>query len=231
MLELKREAYARIHDIAGNTAGSLRIGLTPERGTTMLIDIYAEFHRQFPQVIIEPEEIHVKKQLSMLMQDYLDIGFVTLTEQDKLPGMEFVSIRTEPILLGIPRTHPLAACAHAPYLPYASIDLSLFAKEKFILMFKGSTLRGVIAPLFKEAGFVPDILFETASNRTLYTMVKKSMGCTLIPETYALEQESIAYFRLPQDPMWELAIAYRTGHYLSEPAKAFIRLAQDYLTA
>ena len=75
-----------------------------------------------------------------------------------------------------------------------------------------------------------DILFETACNRTLYTMVKKSMGCTIILETYALEQEDIAYFHLPQKPVWELAIAYRKGHYLSEPAKAFIRLAKNYWT-
>ncbi len=173
----------------------------------------------------------MKKQLTMLMQDYLDIGFVTLTDQDKLPGMEFVHIKTEPVLLGIPRTHPLAARAATPYGPYTEIDLSLFAKDPFILMFKGSTLRGVIDPLFENAGFLPHILFETASNRTLYTMVKKSMGCTLIPETYALEQESIAYFSLPQKPAWELAIAYRKGHYLSEPAKAFIRLAKSYWTA
>ncbi|KAI4447073.1 HTH-type transcriptional regulator CynR [Eubacterium plexicaudatum ASF492] len=231
MLEEKREAYARIHDIANNNTGSLRIGLTPERGTTMLLHIYDKFHAQFPHIIIEPEEIHVKKQLSMLMQDYLDIGFVTLTEQDKLPGMQFVHIKKEPILLGIPRSHPLAVHANAPYKPYACIDLSLFAKDRFILMFKGSTLRGVIDPLFEEAGFAPDILFETASNRTLYTMVKQSMGCTLIPETYALEQDSIAYFLLPQNPIWELAIAYRSGHYLSEPAKAFIRLAKDYWTS
>lgn len=230
MLEEKREAYARIHDIAKNNTGSLRIGLTPERGTTMLLHIYADFHAQFPDITIEPEEIHVKKQLSMLMQDYLDIGFVTLTDQDKPPGMQFVHIKTEPILLGIPRTHPLAQRARAPYGPYADIDLSLFAQERFILMFKGSTLRGVIDPLFDQAGFSPDILFETASNRTLYTMVKKSMGCTIIPETYALEQEDIAYFHLPQKPVWELAIAYRKGHYLSEPAKAFIRLAKNYWT-
>ncbi len=228
MLEQKREAYARIRDIAGNNAGSLRIGLTPERGTTMLLHIYADFHALFPNITIEPQEIHVKKQLSMLMQDYLDIGFVTLTGQDKLPGMEFVSIRTERILLGIPRTHPLAAHANEPYAPYAHISLSHFADTMFILMFKGSTLRGVIDPLFETAGFSPRILFETASNRTLYTMVKKSMGCTLIPETYALEQESIAYFVLPQNPVWELAIAYRKGHYLSKPAEAFIRLAQRY---
>ncbi len=228
ILAQKREAYDRIRDIADNNAGSLRIGLTPERGTTMLINIYADFHRQFPGITIEPEEIHVKKQLSMLMQDYLDIGFVTLTEQDKLPGMEFVSMKTEPILLGIPRSHPLAARANAPYAPYAQIDLALFSKDPFILMFKGSTLRGVIDPLFESAGFCPNILFETASNRTLYTMVQKSIGCTLIPQTYAMEQEEIAYFKLPQNPIWELAIAYRKGHYLPKPAKAFIQLAKDY---
>ncbi len=228
MIQQKKEAYDKIYDIAGNNSGTLRIGLTPERGTTMLLHIYSDFHKAFPGITIEPSEIHVKKQLTMLSKDYLDLGFSTLTEEDKIPNIEFVHVKYENILLGIPRSHPLAAYANPPYESYATIDLSLFKDEAFILMFKDSTLRNVIDPLFRKAGFVPRILFETASNRTLYTMVKTNMGCTLIPETYAKEQEDVAYFLLPENPQWEMTITYHKGHYISGPTEYFIKLVQKY---
>ncbi|WP_394525948.1 LysR substrate-binding domain-containing protein [Lacrimispora sp. JR3] len=228
IIQLKKETYNKIYDIANNNAGTLRIGLTPERGTTMLLNIYPEFHKAFPGVTIEPSEIHVKKQLTMLAKDNLDLGFSTLTDIDKTPSITFHHVKYENILLGIPRSHPLAAHANPPYKPYATIDLSLFQNDTFVLMFKDSTLRNVIDPLFQKAGFTPRVLFETSSNRTLYTMAKTNMGCTLIPETYALEQEEVAYFLLPEAPKWEMAITYHKGHYLSRPTEYMINLIQNY---
>lgn len=228
ILQLKKEAYSKIYDIAGNHSGTLRIGLAPERGTTMFLNIYSDFHTMFPGITIEPSEINVKKQLAMLSKDYLDLGFSTVSEEDKVPNIEFVHVGYENILLGIPRSHPLAAYANPPYETYATIDLSLFKDDAFILMSKDSTLRRVIDPLFHKAGFVPKILFETANNRTLYTMVKTNMGCTLIPETHAKEQEDVAYFLLPENPQWEMTITYHKDHYISKPTEYFIKLVQNY---
>lgn len=228
IIQQKKEAYDKIYDIAGNNQGTLRIGLTPERGTTMLIHIYSAFHKAFPGIVIEPTEIPVKKQLSMLTKDYLDLGFSTLTETDKVPNIEFIHVKDETILLGIPRVHPLARYANPPYEPYATMDLSLLKNESFVLMWKNSTMRTIIDPLFRKAGFTPNILFETASNRTLYTMVKTNIGCTLIPESYALEQQDVAYFRLPENPHWEITIAYHKGHYISRPTQCFMELIKKY---
>lgn len=228
ILRLKQEAYNKINDIADNNLGGLSIGLTPERGTTMLLHIYEEFHKRFQAIMIAPAEIPVKKQISMLSKNYLDLGFLTLAEADKVSNLEYIHIKNENLLLGIPRSHPLAAGANPAYEPYAEIDLSLLRDEKFVLMTKTSTMRGIIDPLFAEAGFIPDILFETASNRTLFTMVKNKMGCTLIPETYAKSQQEVAYFLLPSRPQWEFVIAYNKGHYLSGSARYFIDLALAY---
>lgn len=228
IMQLKSEAYDKINDLEDNHRGILKIGLTPERGTTMLLNIYAKFHQAFPNTTIAPAEIQVKKQITMLAKDQLDLGFLTITEADKINTLEYLNIRHEHILLGIPRSHPLAAYANPPYEPYAEIDLARFKDEQFILMFKDSTLRTIIDPLFKNAGFTPKILFETASNRTLFTMVKNKMGCTLLSETYAKSQQEIAYFLLPERPMWELVIAYNKGHYLSKATRYFMELARQY---
>ncbi|RGY95778.1 LysR family transcriptional regulator [Clostridium sp. AM58-1XD] len=227
MLQLKQEAYNILNDMADNKIGHLRVGLTPERGLSMFVGIYPEFYKRYPQLTIEPLEISVKKQVSMISKGYLDLGFVTVSDGDK-SGDEYIHIKDEELLLGIPRSHPMARHASAPGKPYTVIDLEYFKHERFVLMFKDSTMRGIIDPLFKEAGFRPTILFETASNRTLHTMAKNNMCCTIIPETYATEEEYVAYFRLPSHPTWELAATYKKGAYLTKAARDFIDLAVHF---
>ena len=224
ILSLKEEAYNKLNDLANNQTGRLRIGLTPERGVNMLMNVYPEFYRRFPHVTIEPMEIGIHRQLDMISRGYLDLGFVTLIENDKTND-EYIHIYFENILLAVPRSHPLAAHAAPPGKPFATADLSAFRNEKFVLMFRDSTLRQVIDPLFSEAGFAPQILFETSSNLTLRNMVKNRIACSLISHNYAREQEDIAYFYLPSRPMWELCATYKKGHYLTKAASEFLELA------
>ena len=221
------KVYDILNDMADNKVGRLSVGLTPERGITMLMSIYPQFYQQFPHITIEPQEIGVKNQQSMISKGYLDLGFVTLSEKDKTND-EYIHIYYENILLAVPRSHPLARHANPPGQPFATADLRDFKDMQFVLMFKNSTLRTVIDPLFEEAGFVPRILFETSSNLTLCNMVKNNMACSLITQNYAKEQQDVAYFYLPSHPFWELCATYKKGHYLTKAGKTFIELAIEY---
>lgn len=224
ILLLKQEAYDILNDLADNRVGHLSVGLTPERGINMFMSVYPKFYQMFPHITIEPQEINIRRQLSMIAKGYLDLGFVTLAESDKTND-QYIHIYYENILLAVPRSHPLAAHANPPGAPFATADLADFQNERFVLMFKDSTLRRIIDPLFKEAGFTPNILFETSSNITLRNMVKNRMACSLISHNYAIDQEDIAYFYLPSHPFWELCATYKKGHYLTKAASAFIELA------
>ena len=138
---------------------------------------------------------------------------------------------SEDLVLAIPRSHPLAALAAAPGAPFTTVSLEDFKRDKFVLMTKGSTMRNLINPLFKEAGYVPDILFESASNHTLRSIVKRRLGCTILPAAYAGPDPDIAYFYLPSRPSWELDAVYKKGTYQMKAAGDFIKLAKDYWTS
>ena len=92
-------------------------------------------------------------------------------------------------------------------------------------MFKESTMREVIDELFREAGFLPDILLKAPANHTLHTMVKNNLCCTILPEIYAVEDDKVAYFRLPSRPVWEICAVYKKGSYLTKAGKDFINMA------
>ena len=89
-------------------------------------------------------------------------------------------------------------------------------------------MRSVIDSLFKSAGFTPNILFETASNRTLCTMAKNSICCTIVPQQYYRYTKEIAFYRLPSHPHWELCNAYKKGSYRTKAAQLFAQLTKDY---
>ena len=227
ILQLKQEAYNILNDMADNKIGTLRVGLTPERGIPMFMDIYPAFYAKYPNITIEPLEVGVKEQLSRISKGYLDLGFVTITERDR-NTYEYIHVLSEDLVLAIPRSHPMASLAAAPGEPYTEISLDYFKKDRFVLMTRGSTMRNLINPLFKAAGYSPNVLFESASNFTLHSIVKRRIGCTILPAIYACPDDEIAYFYLPSRPSWELSAVYKKGSYQMRAARDFIQLTQEY---
>ncbi len=226
---LKEEAYTVISDLVERSAGRLSIGLTPERGVGMFSAIYPHFYRSFPSVTITPREIGVYKQLEMIRDGSLDFGFVTVSERNMpLVGMDYLPILQEEFLLAVPLSHPLAAKAQSDAGRPSLIDLRLFQNDPFTLMFKESTQRTLIDPLFEQAGFHPNIILETASNHTLVSMVEKGLCCSILPDYYALASDKAACFRLEEHLDWQLVTVYKRGKYLSKASRFLIELATEY---
>lgn len=228
MLRIKHRTYNIISDMVETKKGRLSIGFTPGRGIEMFTNVYPEFHRSFPEVIVEPREASVRSQQAMIARGDLDIGFQTLSEQQKT-GDEYITLGSEEIFLVIPSVHPLAELAAPPGEPFAEIDISLFRYEPFVMMYRESTIRALLDDLFRKSGFVPNILFETASSSTILAMVQSRQSCGVLPFHYIKDNpEGITCFAFASHPTWDVVVSYRKNSYLSNAAKAFIRLAKEY---
>jgi len=228
MLGLKKETYNRISDLINMKNTHLSIGLTPERGISMFASVYPEFHKLHPNVIVEPMELSVRQQETMINRRELDVGFLTLSDDMQKNDNIYTSILKEDIIVAIPSTHPLAKNGSMYGELLKDIDLSLLKEDNFVLISKGSTIREAINPLFQNAGFSPRLLFETKSCRTLINMVNKNLCCTILPEHYAIDSKNVVYFSLPQKPELRVVAMYKKGVYLSKAADDFIRLASIY---
>ena len=149
ILRIRNQTYSIINDMVDSKKGQLSIGFTPGRGIEMFTQVYPEFHRQFPQVTLAPQELSVHRQQALIRQGDLDIGFMTLSEQQKTQD-EYLLLGTEPIVLVVPDIHPLAI-SKAPKCPstaisaptagseFPTIDLSTFRHEPFVLMYQESS--------------------------------------------------------------------------------------------
>ena len=215
-----------IGEITENQTHTLSIGLTSERGIEMFMDIYPDFYKEYPNITVFPHEVNSKTQLEMIQNDQLDIGFVTFSTTPS-GSIECVPIIKDELVLVIPATHPYAQYASPPGEPLAMANLSNFKDDTFVLMFKQSTQRSVIDPLFAEAGYKPKMIMETASNRTLYFMVRNGLCCSILPRYYARFDPNIRCFHITDTSWWVYAIN-KKSRYIGKAAKRLIKLATQY---
>ncbi|MCK9911188.1 LysR family transcriptional regulator substrate-binding protein, partial [Microbacteriaceae bacterium K1510] len=79
----------------------------------------------------------------------------------------------------------------------------------------------------EQAGFRPNIVFESTNIHTVQSLVASGMGLSFAPEMITLAPwTSIppVYVRLQTRPERLLVVAYRKDRHLSKPAEAFVNL-------
>ena len=234
MLQIKQDTYRILGDLAAAKKGQLSVGFTPGRGSALFSAVYPQFHQKYPGITVTPQELSVRKQQALIAEGNLDIGFQTICENQKTSD-EYISIAQEEILLVIPEKHPLCEGFSikkrtADGVPiYPELSISAVQYEPFVLMYIESTIRQMVDSIFQEAGFLPNVLFETASNTTVLNMIQNNLCCGLVPAYYLRNQPAgCACFSLPEHPSWEMAVSYKKGTYLTNAARYFIRLAAEF---
>ena len=227
ILNLKKDAYSQIQDLKESGNRRIALGLIPERGVNMFTAIYPEFHRQFPDIRIEPLECNVRTMQNLISRNELDLGLITLPESQK-DDNTYLHMEEEEIFLAVPANHPLAYMGsqdadHAP-----EISLSRFSEDPFILITRRSTMFQLEESLFAGASFQPQVLFSTSSNVSKYRMVLAEVGCALLPGFFAKPDPGLRYFRLEGRPGWEVTMCCRKGAYLSQAEQYFLELCREY---
>lgn len=230
ILRIKQRTYNLINDMTDAKKGRLSIGFTPGRGSEMFTHVYPSFHQAYPNVIVEPHELSVHRQQQMLSQGNLDIGFQTLSERQRNDS-EYIKLGEEEIFLLVPSIHPAVEQLKAaqPQASFPIANLALFQYEPFVLMYKESTIRAITDEIFRKSGFTPNVLFETASNNTVLSMIEANLCCGVVPEHYVRRlPEGISCFAFASHPSWDIVANYRKNGYLSEAAKYFIELVRNF---
>ena len=229
ILRTKKETYQRLHDIIESHKGSLTISFPPERGSFMFTNVYPRFHARYPDVVINVKETSVRNQQELIKKGEVDVGFVTLRENQQT-GDTYLPIYREDLILALPSEHPLCQKSKIKgNKKYGELSLSALQNETFAFMSKESTIYDCIRQLFRDAGFVTSILFETARASTILEMVSAGLCCSIVPDSDSLKHiPGVSFFYLDTHPSWNMMASYQKGSYLSKPAKYFIQLATEY---
>lgn len=215
-------------DVVDGSVGTIRLNLAMEQGIELFCQVFPKFHAKYPKIEFKLEDHIVYDQYRYLAEGKLDIGMVMVKTRE-IEDLEYVHLRNERFLLGIPTSHPLARLHHLETDgDCPEIDLSLCKDEPFSLMFAGSTFRQVVEPCFERAGFDPKIMFESRMNHIVALMVERGICLTMLPESQAKLYPNICWFRLEDNPTWESCIIYHKEQPPRKAGRYFIQLAVEY---
>lgn len=222
ILDLKKELSAVMNDYAEYKTGNIKIGLPTVRGYDMFTNVFPQFYAKYPFIKLEPLELSVRRQKTLLSNGEIDLAFMTITEEDKSNDI-FIPIKYEELFLAMPLSCPLVQTYTGD-----EIDLHLLEKEKFVLIYRDSTLRHYTDRMFSQAGFLPDILLETSNHQTIANIVSNGYACSIVPKMYFKDTSKVKFFHLPDHPSWMLCAAYKKGAYLSQPMKDLLEMVTKY---
>ncbi len=229
ILNIKKNAYNLLSDIAITKRGTLTIGIPPERATNMFTSVYPIFHKEFPDMTINLIEQSVNIQQKLVTSGKIDIGFVTLIDKQKTNN-NYIHIKDEELFLAVPAVNPVSSLSTiSEDAPFPYLDLKYIKDEPFAIMYKDSTFRESVDKIFQEAQIEPNIIFETSRPLTILNMVSANMCCSIVHSNAVNnEPKNVNIFCLKNRPTWQICATYKKGNYLSKPAKRFIELATEY---
>lgn len=227
MLALRQATYAHLQDLADCQTGSFQVGLTFEHGSDLFARIYPRFHKKYPGISIQCRQMLVPELVEMLVSGQLDLAFI-LSGNPEIYDVEYIPLSEENLLLGIPRTHPLAYRGQHPKDPCVALDLSLLKEDSFATALKNSTMRTeLIDPIFEQAGFHPQIMMESSFNAFLEQLTALGLCDTIIPQSRVTNHEEVVWFYLPGAPRFKFGAAYPKGYRLNRAISDFIEMARQ----
>jgi DNA-binding transcriptional LysR family regulator len=205
-----------MEDISQMKKGRLIVGSMPITGATIMPLILPAFRAMYPQIEVTLVEETSANLEVLTASGETDISLLMLPLQHD--SLVFETIYEEEIVLAVPPKHPLAARKSG------TVEIGELANEPFIALKKGQGLRKLTHELCEEAGFSPNIVFESSVMETVQSLVAAGMGIAFVPymiSRHVTGELSPVNLRLAPAPTRTLVIAYRKGRYLSKAAEAF----------
>lgn len=220
-------------DITHREHGRLNIAIPIMMGSTIIQPTLMEFHNRYPHVTINVMEAVNFVAESSLKDHSIDLTFYNVHEFPKL--LDYEVLRTEEIVLILSADHPLAAKAERrPGYRHPWIDLKLFSRENFILLYPDQNTGGIALKLFKEYDMNPPVLLHTRNSGMSIELAMEGLGMAFAPESYYQMASSLNSYpsrclSIGTSPMLTTTIAaYQRGRYLPQHARDYMEIIRKY---
>lgn len=220
ILDLSREAVATARRAAAGEIGRLRVGYVDWTVYLPLPQIVRRYRRLHPEVSLTIAEMHTVPQREALEHGDLDVGLFGLSGEAGIYETEVVA--EDPVVVGLPESHPLAALERVP--------LAALAEEPWVLLQRDlqTAFVELVLRTCAAAGFVPRVVQEADHLNTVAALVSAGLGVTLLPRTVArLSREHFVWRALTgRPPIHPLYAVWRKGG-LTPTAARFLAIVRE----
>ncbi len=171
-------AEAEVAAIAGLQAGRVRLMAFPSSSATVVPRALAKVARAHPDVTINFSEAEPSESLAAVREGRCDLA-VAFTYEDSSggsrteswQGLDVIEMLVEPVLVALPAGHRLASDK--------VIRLAALSQDPWIA--GCPQCRGHLLSLCHQAGFEPNVAFETEDYVAVLGLVAAGLGVALVP--------------------------------------------------
>ncbi len=216
LLELE-QGRQQLLDMSQSRQASIRLAVT---NASTLPQILHTFRAQYPHIQFHVQMCATDEMESLLQKGEVDFGLTSLPIHDERLSYEIVF--DDPILIAIPTSHKLAQ-AHMD-----SIALTELAHEQLVGVKKGYHTRDLVDQACREAGFVPQYIFEGNEPARLGAFIEAGIGIGFIPATGAPANDRICLIASQPPLSRQIALVWRQEQYISTAAQEFRRVVHEH---
>lgn len=218
ILNRVQDSVAEMNDYKNFPKDAIRIGVTPMIGTFLFPYIFTRFKQLYPHVhmnIVEEGTLAVR---SLLEQGELDVGVIIIS--DISPCLETSLIITGQILACLPLNHALSKLTN--------ISFSQLKNQPFILFKEDTFSRQMILAQCAKHQFAPNVIISSSQIETIVRLVEQGAGITFLLDAIARNHIQISSHPLADPLFIQAGLAWNKERYLSNAAKAFIKVVKDF---
>ena len=182
LLAQASDAAREARDVAEGQAGELHIGFAGTMLYCGLPQILSRFQATHPRLKLVLLELSSSEQLSELVRDRLDVGFVHTPRVP--PGFEQVLVTSQPLVACLPQTHPLAGAQQ--------VGLDQLQGESLVVVSRtvSPDYHERILSACEQAGWLPPTVHELRHWLSVVSLVSQGLGVALVPQ--ALQKSALA---------------------------------------
>jgi DNA-binding transcriptional LysR family regulator len=154
--------------------GTLAIGFFLWGAGDFFSRIIRDYRELHPDVRLTLDEMHAPIQMEALTSGKIDVGFTRPLEPPYDRTLRAELLYRDPIVVAMPRTHPLAG---------KPVPITALAAERFIVCERrlAPSIFDNILALCSRAGFSPEIVHHSSGWPSVLTLVESGEGIALVP--------------------------------------------------
>lgn len=213
-----RDAEDELGELLGLQSGRLRMSTISSAAATIMPLAIGEFRKRLPGVELSVAMIDPVAILAVMRTGEIDLALTNDESHFDLPDVDTVHLFEEPMLMALPKDHPLAS--------RPTLNLADLADERWML---GTTTACPDASRFIQAchsaGFDPQIAFHNDDYTAILGFVAAGVGVAPVPEMVLRDgSKHVAVRPLASHVLTRPILASCPSGYRSGPAKAMLEI-------
>lgn len=222
MIAIKNQTYRTIFELSGVSRKTIIITGTPNGGAELFSRLFQDFQNKFPATNLQFIESYNNESLQMVREGSADIGICSSLELESGP-LEFIHTADSELILMVPYGFPTAYDSSAlkkdaEFPPAFFPDLEGLP---FIMPSPAMSYYTGLTQIFQKIGFRPNVIFQSANVKIIYSMVKSGNGAAVLPRRLFSPLDEVSPFSLEPKLISHAVIVHRRGVPLT-PAHQYI---------